>query len=364
MVRAGTIGFGAAAKGYARGFVEAGASVAVFCDGPNNRPPYGREFRRDVEALGGRTVDSLAALAAEADAIFFAAPYTAAISTAQAIAPSLRPQTLYADISNAPPPVKREAAAALEGTGALYVDVGVLGEIGSAGLRAEVVVAGPGATAFCDRMKPFGVRAEKVGDEAGQAALLKMLANVFTKGLAALAFEMLIPAERLGLTEHAYAHVLRTLDAKPLSQFVVERMLAPMIHAARRGEEMAAVVSELETLGFDPVVTRATRDVHRHLAALGTGRRSTAGSQGRLARSAARRLGARGEGVKITAVRVMMLSVVIPEERRWRSDYGVVWKNDARPWSWSRPTMGSPASAPRKERRPPSGRSSRALRRF
>jgi 3-hydroxyisobutyrate dehydrogenase-like beta-hydroxyacid dehydrogenase len=119
-------------------------------------------------------------------------------------------------------------------------------------------------------MRPYGMEIDNVGPDAGSAALIKMLANVFTKGMAALAFELMLPAEQLGLTEATYRYVLKPFDDRSLSRFVTERLCAPAVHAPRRAQEMAAVVTQLEDLGFDPVVTRATRDIHAQLAAWGT----------------------------------------------------------------------------------------------
>ncbi len=110
---------------------------------------------------------------------------------ARSVADSLAAGQVFADMNSAGAPLKREVAALVEPTGALFADVALMAPVPGRGLRTPALVSGPGAELFAERIGGAGMPVEVVGPEPGQAAVRKLLRSVFMKGLAAAAIEAL-----------------------------------------------------------------------------------------------------------------------------------------------------------------------------
>ena len=108
----------------------------------------------------------------------------------------------------------------------------------------------PGAQAFADVFGPLGMPVEVVSDRPGDAATLKLLRSVFTKGLAASVLESLSAAAAAG-----HAAWLRGEIASVLGEPLLERLVeGSKRHAARRVDEMEAACELLLELGVEPRV--------------------------------------------------------------------------------------------------------------
>jgi 3-hydroxyisobutyrate dehydrogenase-like beta-hydroxyacid dehydrogenase len=132
------------------------------------------------------------------------------------------------------------------------------------GIRTPALASGPGAAAFAELARGYGMPVEVLGPEAGDAAARKLVRSVFAKGLAAAVGESLAAAEALGCADWAYEDIERTLTGAD------EELLRRLIegsrrHAARRVDEMAAAVSMLEELGVEPRVAAAAGEWLRAL---------------------------------------------------------------------------------------------------
>ena len=92
---------------------------------------------------------------------------------------------------------------------------------------------------------------------AGQAAVQKLLRSIFYKGLAAVVIEMLEAAEKLGLEEYARGQMMTILT----SEDMIDRFVSgSKQHAARRIDEMEAVMGMLDEIGVESLTSTAARD--------------------------------------------------------------------------------------------------------
>jgi 3-hydroxyisobutyrate dehydrogenase-like beta-hydroxyacid dehydrogenase len=165
-----------------------------------------------------------------------------------------RSGALYADLNTAPPELKRELAALVEGAGLRFVDVALLGPVPARGLGTPALASGEGAQAFADVLGPLGMPVDVVSETAGDAATLKLLRSVFMKGLAAAAIESLDAAEAAGQAEW-----LRSEIAEVIGEAFLDRLLeGSRRHAARRVDEIEAAQALLVELGIEPRITAAT----------------------------------------------------------------------------------------------------------
>jgi 3-hydroxyisobutyrate dehydrogenase-like beta-hydroxyacid dehydrogenase len=180
-------------------------------------------------------------------------------------AASLAAGQLFADANTAAPALKRDLAAAIEPTGALFADVALLGPVPGHGLATPALVSGPGAERFAAALGPLGMPVSVVGPEPGEAAARKLARSVFMKGLAASVAESLAAAEALGCADWLREDLEATLERADAG--LVERLLdGSRRHAVRRTEEMAAAAAMLDELGVEPRVAAAAENWLRALS--------------------------------------------------------------------------------------------------
>jgi 3-hydroxyisobutyrate dehydrogenase-like beta-hydroxyacid dehydrogenase len=243
-------GLGEAGSLIAADLAGAGATVHGF-DPAEVPTPVGVERHEDPRAAV-RGADLVMAITAAADA-------QAAIAQAwDAIGRS----TVYADLSTAPPSLKEDLNDTATLRGLAFADVALMAPVPGKGLATPSYASGAGAAAYAEVVSPLGARVEVVGEEAGTAAMRKLIRSVFMKGLTAVLIEAAETAEAAGESEWFWDHVGETVgDA---DEDLLRRLVSSTeTHHLRRRKEMEAAVQLLEVLGVDPVMTRATmRSLH------------------------------------------------------------------------------------------------------
>jgi 3-hydroxyisobutyrate dehydrogenase-like beta-hydroxyacid dehydrogenase len=180
-----------------------------------------------------------------------------ALEVAEAVAPALQPEQLYADLNTAAPALKRALAAVVEARGAVFADVALMEPVPDWGVRTPALASGPGAERFAAAFELFGMPVTDVGREPGAAAARKLARSVFMKGQAAAIGEALEAAERLGCADWLYKNIESSLTAAD------GRLLRRLVegsrrHAGRRVDEMAAAVAMLDELEVEPRVAAAS----------------------------------------------------------------------------------------------------------
>jgi 3-hydroxyisobutyrate dehydrogenase-like beta-hydroxyacid dehydrogenase len=182
-----------------------------------------------------------------------------ALAAAQACAPHLTRGTLWCDGNSVAPETKRAAAAVIHAAGGQYVDMALLAPVDPARLALPVLLAGGAAVEAQAQLARLGFsNLRVVGAEIGRASAIKMIRSVMVKGIEALTDEMMAAAAAAGVT----GEVLASLDASEVARpwamraaYNLERMAT---HGARRAAEMAESAKTLQSLGVEPLLTRAT----------------------------------------------------------------------------------------------------------
>ena len=233
------LGLGEAGGRIAADLVAAGCAVRAW--DPARRPVGIPNADSDREAVRG------------ADVVLSVNTASAALDAAVRVADELGEDALYADLNTASPQLKRELAEALP---VQFADVALLGAVPSFGLATPALVSGTGAERFAELFRPLGMPVEVVGPRPGDAAGLKLLRSVFTKGIAAAAIESLEAARAAGVEDRVHAD-LAAVIGEPL----LERLLSgSRAHAARRVDEMRAAAAYVEELGVHPRVASAAAE--------------------------------------------------------------------------------------------------------
>jgi 3-hydroxyisobutyrate dehydrogenase-like beta-hydroxyacid dehydrogenase len=238
------LGLGEAGSAIAGDLVAAGASVRGF-------DPVTGESIAGVE----RAADACAAVTG-ADVVLSVNAAAAALEAAGSAAAGLRAGQIYADLNSAGAALKRAVAQVVAPTGAVFADVALMGMVPRDGLRTAVLVSGPGADAFAQRLRPLGMPVEVLGDEPGAAAARKLLRSVFLKGLAASCLESLRAARAAGCEDWMREQIEAVLTGADAA--LLERLVTGSArHATRRVGEVRDARELLAELGVEPRVTAA-----------------------------------------------------------------------------------------------------------
>jgi 3-hydroxyisobutyrate dehydrogenase-like beta-hydroxyacid dehydrogenase len=190
---------------------------------------------------------------------------TAAVDSAAALGQAIGhagPGSLYADLSTSRAQQMAELAARSEAAGVAFVDVALVATVPGKGLATPALAAGSGAERFCEIFVPLGMPVVAVSEQAGGASARKLLRSVVMKGLAALLDEALAGADAMGSREWLWANIVAEVAAAD-EELLVRLMEGSERHAVRRRDEMAAAAEQLEDLGVDATMTRATRETLR-----------------------------------------------------------------------------------------------------
>ena len=243
------LGLGEAGARIAADLVATGAEVRGY--DPVAAPPAGVA---PVEHAAAAAVGSAVVLALTTS--------STALAAAESALPGLASDTIYADLNTAAPALKRDLAAVVAGSGALFADVALLGPVPARGLGTPALASGPGARHFAALLGPLGMPVEVVSDRPGEAATLKLLRSVFMKGLAASVLESLAAAEAAG-----HGDWLRGEIASVVGEQQVDRLVEGSTrHATRRVEEMEAARDLLLEFGVEPRVTSASASLLAEIA--------------------------------------------------------------------------------------------------
>lgn len=171
---------------------------------------------------------------------------------------------LYVDCNAIAPHTIRPIESLLTGVGARFADVGIVGGPPTLdGSGPRLYASGPGAEELTV-LRDYGLDIRVVGPSTGQASGLKMCYGALTKGLNALATEILTAAHALALDDALLAE-LRSSQSMLLSW--MERQIPTMpSKSARWVGEMEEVASTFEVLGLPPEVHQGAAKLFQWIA--------------------------------------------------------------------------------------------------
>ena len=233
------LGLGEAWSRIAADLVAAGCTVRAW--DPVRQPAGIPNAASDLEAVRG------------ADVVLSLTTAAFALEAAASVAGELGRDAIYADLNTAAPELKRRLAAALA---VPFADVALIGVVPSFGLSIPALASGAGAERFAELFRPLGMPVDVVGGQAGDAAGLKLLRSVFTKGIAAASIEALEAARAACVEERVRGDIVGILG-EPL----LDRLLSgSRTHAARRVDEMQAAAAYVTELGIAPRIATAAAE--------------------------------------------------------------------------------------------------------
>ena len=225
-------------------------------------------------AAGIEAVADDATLVREADALLAVLVPSEAAALGERIAAALErtgASLLYADLNAISPRTVRGIAVRLEAAGARFVDGGIIGgppRPGQAGPRpggagTRVYVSGADAPELA-QLSGDGLTVRVMGERIGEASGLKMCYAALTKGVTALATELLVAAEVMGLA----APLRAELEGSQGGHWAaLQRGIPGMPPKAYRWVgEMEEIAATFADLGLTPRLLEGAADVYRLVA--------------------------------------------------------------------------------------------------
>ena len=264
----GFIGFGELGSALASGLKKEGITeIRAFDKEFGSGSQAEKSIRSRAETVGVALVETGQALAEGLDIVFSTVIPVEAMNAANAMAPNLGENHIYADLNSCTPGYKQEADKAIRKSGAYYVDVGVVGGAAQ-GHKVPCLACGEAAVSFKQMLDPFGMNIRVIDGKIGTTALLKMLRSVVLKGIEGLVLEMFMTAQVYGLEDEALDSVASTFDRGDFRKLAGMLMTTHALHAGRRLGEVEMVAETVKAAGINPFITEGVKNFFSNTAGL------------------------------------------------------------------------------------------------
>ncbi|MDA0264258.1 MAG: DUF1932 domain-containing protein [Chloroflexi bacterium] len=167
---------------------------------------------------------------------------------------------LFAECNAIAPALSKEMEGVLTASGARYVDASVIGGPPRNGSSPRLYSSGDNVAELM-QLREFGLDVRDLGPQLGRASGIKMCYAAMTKGTTALQAELLIAAEKQGLTKELMAEFE---DGMPALVRRMEGWMPGMPAKSRRWvSEMEQIEATFDGLGLTPNIFKGVADMYR-----------------------------------------------------------------------------------------------------
>ncbi len=222
--------------------------------------PYGE--------AGVELVKSPEELITGSDIILAVTSCTQAIETAEMYKPFLKKGQIYIEMNSAVPSIKEKVRTLLAPV-CEFVDGATLCSPSQFGVATPLVMSGELAREASDKLNAAGMNIKYLGDRIGQASAYKVIRSIFTKSLESCLIETMHAARKYGIAEEVFESVVEFLAGEPTDETLALMVRTNVLHAKRRGDEIAEISEMLEEDGLDNSMAAAAARKLYWLSSLG-----------------------------------------------------------------------------------------------
>lgn len=256
-MRFGIVGTGDMGSAIGKRLLDHGAEVRACVAGRSDRS------RRLAEAAGIDDVGSLVELVRGCDVILSILPPSAAPAVADDLARVVREAdtaVTVVDANAVAPATARQMADVLGDVGATFVDGSIIGPPPEGDRTPRLFLSGP-STDVAEVLTAHGMDVRRVSAEVGAASALKMSFGALTKGVTALATQLLVAAARNDVLDA----LIDELDQRQGALLqVAERAIPPMPAKSRRWVgEMEEIDAAFAAAGLPSGTYRGIAQLYR-----------------------------------------------------------------------------------------------------
>jgi 3-hydroxyisobutyrate dehydrogenase-like beta-hydroxyacid dehydrogenase len=254
------IGYGEVGQAFARQFVQAGASVAVY----DLKFPEAALARLAAEDRV-RLAPSPQAAVEGADIVICAVTADKAVAAARAAAPHLRRGQIYVDLNSVSPSTKRAVAGAIGGVD--FVEFAVMSPVAGLGIASPILAGGAQAEAVAARLNPLGMKIDPISPEIGVASATKLCRSLVIKGMEAIMVDLSLAGLGSGVTEGVLKSLTASYPGMNWAEVLKTMPGRVARHGVRRAAEMREAARMLEELGLSGAFAEAIAARHEAYAA-------------------------------------------------------------------------------------------------
>ncbi|OGU55732.1 MAG: hypothetical protein A2V66_11735 [Ignavibacteria bacterium RBG_13_36_8] len=256
--RIGFIGFGEVAYHLAIGLKESGIEKIFAFDAANQSTNQNRIIINRSNEIGAELQKNIEQVIKNSDLIISAVHGNAALDVAIESAKFLTSDKIYADINNTSPSTKLKIAKAVNDAGAKFVDLELFETPARAKHKSLMYMSGDGAVDFLTIMDKFGMSPKIIEGSSNKACEIKVLTNIYYKGLQALCLELGISANKAGID----LDLIASLVVQPVKELPDDSALAfwifrGAIHAGRKAAELRDINQAIKDWGVEPIMMDA-----------------------------------------------------------------------------------------------------------
>jgi 3-hydroxyisobutyrate dehydrogenase len=247
-VKVGIVGCGEVGRAYAAASAAAGYQVVLVDPHPSAATVA------VADQIGVPVYPSADGVVGDVDRLWICVAGDLVSSVCRSLRGQLPATAVVADLTTAAPEDKRACAGLLAMDRIDYVDVVIMGSVAVTGARTALLAAGSRAEEVLVDFAKLGAAVRVMsGGRPGDAATVKLLRTILTKGLESLAVECFIAAEQQGLRDDLY-DVLGDVDASGFVSFLEMLVTSHVQHADRRLNEVRRAQDQLTDMGCSSVV--------------------------------------------------------------------------------------------------------------
>jgi 3-hydroxyisobutyrate dehydrogenase-like beta-hydroxyacid dehydrogenase len=198
-----------------------------------------------IEDLG-----SLDRLVAESDVLLSVLIPSAATQAAEQVALAIRnvgKNLLYVDCNAIAPDKAETLGQLIQDAGGQFVDAAIVGSPPEVPDCTRIYASGTQAGEL-EQLRDYGLDIRVIGDEIGQASGLKMCYAALTKGLSAIAMELLVAAFRLDVEEVLWSEL--SSSQKELITWLTNSISSMPPKTQRWVAEMEEIAATFVTVGL------------------------------------------------------------------------------------------------------------------
>jgi 3-hydroxyisobutyrate dehydrogenase-like beta-hydroxyacid dehydrogenase len=255
----GFIGFGEAAFELASGLKSEGVTSFYAFDPMSDHSDFAEVIHKRAKEASTILLNAEKEVVEKSDLLFVAVPANKSLEVSKKICKYLKTHTIYIEVSAASPAIKQKINNEVHKTGALFVDIAMMGPLPTYKHRVPMLASGNGAERFIEVTAPWNMSIEKVGENAGEASSVKLLRSIFMKGIATLLIETFSAAAQYNVEELVHDSIVQTFTDKGFEEMVNRLVTGTAIHSHRRSLELEGSLEMLQSENLDAGITKATK---------------------------------------------------------------------------------------------------------
>lgn len=258
--RVGLVSPGSMGSAVGRTLIEHGLSVAAVLDARSERTV------QRAKVAGIAAAPSLEALVTTSDVVLSIVPPGSALDVAGELAAAMvaaRQRPIYVDANAVSPATARLVAGIIEGTGARYVDGGIVGGPPTVGRETSLYLSGNGGERLVDLLTTPELRVVWIGSDPTAASALKMAYAAWSKGSTALLLSIRALARHEGV-EAALLDQWRRTQSDVLARSDEATRVSG--RAWRWSDEMDEIARTFEDAGLPGGAASAAARIYQRMA--------------------------------------------------------------------------------------------------